>query len=110
LIVPPPTRPHRVNLERALTDAGVTWSVAAEAEGLPMILDFAALGVALAVVGGCVRPAPGLTTRRITDLPPVTFHAVYRPGALDDPRVADLLTRIRAAARRAAAQGIAEHR
>jgi DNA-binding transcriptional LysR family regulator len=108
LIVPPPTRPHRINLERALTAAGVAWTVAVEAEGLPMTLDFAALGVGLAVVAGCVRPAPGLVTRRVTDLPTVTFHAVHRPGALADARVADLFGRVRAgiplAARRAAAQ------
>ena len=85
LIVPPPTRPHRINLEQALTNAGVTWTVAVEAEGLPMTLDFAALGVGLAVVAGCVRPAPGLTTRRITDLPNVTFHAVNRPARSTTP-------------------------
>jgi DNA-binding transcriptional LysR family regulator len=95
LIVPPPARPHRINLERALTEAGVPWTVAVEAEGLPMTLEFAALGVGLAVVAGCVRPDPGLVARPITDLPPVTFHAIYRPGALEDPRVADLLDRIR---------------
>jgi hypothetical protein len=55
-----------------------------------MTLDFAALGAGLAVVAGCVRPAAALTTRRITDLPNVTFHAVHRPGVLDDPRAADL--------------------
>ncbi|WP_250002113.1 LysR family transcriptional regulator [Actinoplanes sp. M2I2] len=96
LIVPPPARPHRINLERALTDADVGWTIAVEAEGLPMTLDFAALGVGLAVVAGCVQPAPGLTARPITDLPAVTFHAVHRPGALDDPRVAGLLDAIRA--------------
>ncbi|MET8154163.1 LysR family transcriptional regulator [Actinoplanes sp. NPDC049668] len=96
LIVGPPTRPHRINLERALTDAGVGWTVAVEAEGLPMTLDFAALGVGLAVVAGCVQPPEGLVGRRITDLPRVTFHAIHRPGAMGDPRVADLLARIRA--------------
>ena len=96
LIVPPPTRPHRINLERALTAAGVSWRIAVEAEGLPMTLDFAAFGVGLAVVAGCVQPPAGLVARRITDLPMITFHAVHRPGALDDPRVADLLHRIRA--------------
>lgn len=96
LVVPPPSRPHRINLERALNDAAVPWTIAVEAEGLPMTLDFAALGVGLAVVAGCVLPAPGLTTRPITDLPPVTFHALHRSDARDDPRVADLLARIRA--------------
>jgi DNA-binding transcriptional LysR family regulator len=96
LIVPPSPRPHRINLERALTDAGVPWTVAVEAEGLPMTLQFAALGVGLAVVAGCVEPSPGLVARRIVDLPSVTFHAIHRPGALDDRRVADLLARVRA--------------
>ncbi|GAA0573242.1 LysR family transcriptional regulator [Paractinoplanes ferrugineus] len=95
LIVPPPARPHRISLERALTDAEVAWNIAVEAEGLPMTLDFATLGVGLAVVAGCVTPAPGLTVRPITDLPVVTFHAVHRPGALDDPRVCALLDTIR---------------
>ncbi|GGN32571.1 DNA-binding transcriptional LysR family regulator [Actinoplanes campanulatus] len=108
LIVPPPVRPHRINLERALTDAGVGWTIAVEAEGLPMTLDFASLGVGLAVVAGCVEPPPGLVARPITDLPRVTFHAIHRPGALDDPRVAELFTRVREAvpapARRRAAR------
>jgi DNA-binding transcriptional LysR family regulator len=95
LIVPPPARPHRINLERALTEADVDWTIAVEAEGLPMTLDFAALGVGLAVVAGCVTPAADMVTRPITDLARVTFHAVHRPGALDDPRVAALLTAIR---------------
>jgi DNA-binding transcriptional LysR family regulator len=96
LIVPPPARPHRINLERALTEAGVNWTIAVEAQGLPMTLDFAALGVGLAVVAGCVSPAAGLVSRRITDLPAVTFYAVHRPDALDDARVAGLLDAIRA--------------
>jgi hypothetical protein len=66
-----------------------------EAEGWPLTVHFAALGVGLAVVTGCVQPTPGLLARRIVDLPPVTFHASHRPGTLDDPRVADLLHRIR---------------
>jgi DNA-binding transcriptional LysR family regulator len=105
LIVPPPARPHRINLEQALTAAGIPWTIAVEAEGLPMTLDFASLGVGLAVVAGCVQPAPGLVARRITDLPLITFHAVHRPGALEDPRVADLLARIRSGIPRAAKPG-----
>jgi DNA-binding transcriptional LysR family regulator len=97
LVVGPASRQHRINLERALAAADVDWTVAVETEGWMLTVHFAALGVGLAVVTGCVQPTPGLVARRITDLPPVTFHAVHRPGALDDPRVADLLTRIRAA-------------
>lgn len=96
LILPPPGRPHRVALERALRAAKVDWSLAVEAEGWPLMAHFAALGVGLAIVNGCVQPGPGVVTRTITDLPEVTYHAVHRPGALDDPRVARVLATIQA--------------
>ncbi|MCA2216299.1 LysR family transcriptional regulator substrate-binding protein [Jidongwangia harbinensis] len=95
LVVPPPTRPHRISLERAMRDAGHTLHVAVEAEGWPLTVHFAALGVGPAVVTGCVQPLPGLTAIPITDLPTITFHAAHRPGALDDPRTATLLHAIR---------------
>jgi DNA-binding transcriptional LysR family regulator len=63
LVVPPPDRPHRIAVERALRAAGVTWTVAIEAAGWPLTLHFVTLGVGLAVVNGCVRVPDGLTTR-----------------------------------------------
>jgi len=36
-----------------------------------------------------------VVARRVSDLPPLTYHAVHRPGALDDPRVAGLLAQLR---------------
>jgi DNA-binding transcriptional LysR family regulator len=95
LVVPPPHRPHRMLLEQALSAAGAPWSVAVEAEGWPLITHFAALGVGLAIVNGCVPAPPGLVARPVTDLPAVTYHAVHQPAALSDPRVAGLLDRIR---------------
>jgi DNA-binding transcriptional LysR family regulator len=94
LVVPPPQRPHRIALERALRAAGVEWSVAVEAGGWPLMLHFVALGVGLAVVNGCVRPPAGLIQREIIDLPPVPYHAVHLPGRDGDPRVAGLLSAI----------------
>ncbi|MCW2912498.1 MAG: transcriptional regulator [Actinomycetia bacterium] len=94
LVVPPPQRPHRIALERALRAAGVEWSVAVEAGGWPVMLHFVALGVGLAVVNGCVRPPAGLIQREIIDLPPVPYHAVHLPGRDGDPRVAGLLSAI----------------
>jgi DNA-binding transcriptional LysR family regulator len=96
LVVPPATRPHRISLERATRAAGAPWTVAVEIEGWPLTVHFAALGVGLAVVTGCVTPAPGLVARRITDLPHVTYHAAYRRSVQDDPRVAALLSSFRA--------------
>jgi DNA-binding transcriptional LysR family regulator len=98
LVVPPASRPHRIGLERALRAAGVPWTVAVETEGWPLTVHFAALGVGLAVVTGCVTAPPGLVARRITDLPAVTYHAAHRRSALDDRRVAALLTAIRSGA------------
>jgi DNA-binding transcriptional LysR family regulator len=95
LVVPPPQRPQRIALERALRSAGLPWEAAVEAEGWPLILHFVQLGVGVAVVNGCVRPPTGLVARPVRDLPPVPYYAVHRPEALDDPRVAALLDRIR---------------
>lgn len=95
LVVPPPARPHRVVLERALLAARVPWTVAVEAEGWPLTLHFVALGVGLAVVNGCVWPTPGLVTREITDLPAVPYQAIQLPGASGHPWTRDLLTDIR---------------
>jgi len=96
LILPPPRRPHRIALERALRAAKVQWSLAVEAEGWPVMAHFVALGAGVAVVNGCVRPDSGVVARSITDLPEVAYHAVHRPGALDDPRVARVLATIQA--------------
>jgi DNA-binding transcriptional LysR family regulator len=96
LILPPPGRPHRVALERALRAATVNWSLTVEAEGWPLMAHFAALGVGVAIVNGCVRPGPDAVARTITDLPEVAYLAVHRLGALDDPRVARVLATIQA--------------
>ncbi|GAA3207232.1 LysR family transcriptional regulator [Dactylosporangium siamense] len=94
LVVPPQHRPHRVLLEQAMRATGAEWTVAVEAEGWPLIAQFVALGVGLAVVNGCVPPPAGLVARPVQDLPPVTYHLVHQPAALTDPRVASLLERI----------------
>ncbi|TDD70331.1 LysR family transcriptional regulator [Actinomadura rubrisoli] len=96
LVVPPPSGPHRIALERALRAAGIPWSLAVEAQGWPLLLHFASLRVGLAVVNGCVTAPPGLVQREITDLPAVPYYALHLPGRADDPLVTDLLARIRA--------------
>jgi hypothetical protein len=94
LVVPPQHRPHRIMLEQAFRRADVRWSVAVEAEGWPLISQFVALGVGLAVVNGCVPAPAGLVGRPVTDLPDITYHAVHQRSALTDPRVAALLHRM----------------
>lgn len=60
------------------------------------MVQFVALGAGVAVVNGCVQPGPGVVARPIADLPGVAYHAVHRPGALDDARVARVLATIQA--------------
>lgn len=78
LVVPPPERPHRKALERALLDAGVPWQPAAEADGWDLLVHFAALGIGATVVNGCVKVPAGLTAVPVTDLPAVRYWLAWR--------------------------------
>jgi DNA-binding transcriptional LysR family regulator len=87
LVVPPPDRPHRRTLERALLDAGVAWRPAAEVEGWDLLVHCVALGIGATVVNGCVEVPPGLSAVPIADLPAVRYWAAWRTarrGALGD--------------------------
>jgi DNA-binding transcriptional LysR family regulator len=98
LVVPPPGRPLRNVLERALRAAPARWTVAVEAEGWPAMQRFVALGLGVAVVNGCVEPAPGVVHRPIVDLPEVTYTALHRRGARDRADVTALLAALHAGA------------
>jgi DNA-binding transcriptional LysR family regulator len=78
LVVPPPERPHRKALERALLDAGVAWQVAAEADGWDLLVHFVTLGIGATVVNGCVQVPPGLAAVPVADLPPVRYWLAWR--------------------------------
>jgi LysR family transcriptional regulator, low CO2-responsive transcriptional regulator len=95
LVLPPPNRPHRVTVERALRDAQVDWVLAIEAEGWPLTLHFVSLGVGLAVVNGCVRPTPGLVSREIAGFPAVPYYAAHLPDRAEDPRIGSILAAVR---------------
>jgi DNA-binding transcriptional LysR family regulator len=90
LVVPPPTRPHRRQLERSLLDAGVEWSVAVEAEGWDLLVHFVRLGIGPAVVNGSVRVPAAVRTIPIRDLPPVRYYLITRPERAEDERLAVL--------------------
>jgi DNA-binding transcriptional LysR family regulator len=78
LVVPPPDRPHRKALERALHDAGVAWQPVAEADGWDLLVHLAGLGIGATVVNGCVHIPAGLTAIPVTDLPTVRYWAAWR--------------------------------
>ncbi|HEX9551680.1 MAG TPA: LysR family transcriptional regulator [Streptosporangiaceae bacterium] len=79
LVVPPPGRPHRRALERALLDEGVPWQVAAEADGWDLLVHFASLGIGAAIVNGCVTAPAGLAAKPISGLTAVRYWATWRP-------------------------------
>ncbi|GAB6903220.1 LysR family transcriptional regulator [Kineosporia succinea] len=83
LLLPPPERPHRRRLDRALLDAGVSVSVAAEVDGWDLMTHFVSLGLGAAVVNGCVEPPPGVVAVPVRDLPEVPYWAVWRPERVD---------------------------
>jgi DNA-binding transcriptional LysR family regulator len=90
LIVPLPDSRHRQTLARALAAAGVEWEVAVEASGWPLMLDYARLGVGLAVVND-ICPAPrGTVARRIPELPSIDYYVVHRRGAVLPPAATQL--------------------
>jgi len=80
LVVPPPGRPHRRTLDRALLDAGVSWTVAAEVDGWDLMVHLAGLGIGATVVNGCVPAPAGLASVPIRDLPAVRYWAAWRPA------------------------------
>jgi len=93
LIVPPMGSPHRRALERALFDAGVSWTVAAEVDGWDLLAHFVALGLGAAVINGCVVPSDELAAIPIRDLPTLRYWAVWRPER--DHLAVDVLNQLR---------------
>jgi DNA-binding transcriptional LysR family regulator len=96
MVLPPPGRPQRAALERASAKAGVTWNVAAEAEGWAQALHFAALGVGVGLVNGCVALPPGTVARPVRDLPAVTYSALFLRADQASPAVRRLLETVQA--------------
>ncbi|MFI5732195.1 LysR substrate-binding domain-containing protein [Kribbella sp. NPDC051587] len=78
LVVPPKGRPHREQLERALLDQGVRWSVAVEAEGWELLVHFVKLGIGPAVVNGSVRTTSAVRKIPVKDLPPIRYYVITR--------------------------------
>jgi DNA-binding transcriptional LysR family regulator len=96
LVVPPPGRPHRVALERALVD--VPYEIAAEVHGWDLMLQLVEAGLGLAVVNGFVPPPTGVRLVPVRDLPPVRYDLVLRAGSVGSGAVRELVEAVREAA------------
>lgn len=90
LVVPPEGRPHRVAVERALMEAGVSWNVAVEAGGWPLMLHFVAMGVGLALVNGSCRIPDDLCALPVPSLGRVRYYLMHREDVLVQSGLASL--------------------
>jgi len=77
LILPPPNRPHRQLVARALDAAAVAWEVAVEAGGWEVMLQYAAAGVGLAVVNDICRIPRGAIARPLPELPALPYYVLH---------------------------------
>src|SRR5262245_3601315 len=87
LVVPRPGQPHREILARMLQSAGIPWTVAVEATGWELIIEFVRMGMGLAVVNSYCRIPAGLTSVPIPELPSLKFQVCYLGGTRPDGQV-----------------------
>jgi len=77
LILPPPNRPHRALVARALEAAAVRWEVAVEASGWEVMLHYAALGIGLAIVNDICRIPGGAVGRPLAGIPAIGYYLLH---------------------------------
>jgi DNA-binding transcriptional LysR family regulator len=80
LVVAPAGSPHRVMLTQLLESASVTWTVAVEATGWELMLQFARYGVGIAVVNDFCPAPRGMRSIPLQGAPTIAYHLVSRPG------------------------------
>lgn len=82
LIVPPPDRPHRIMISRALQSANVDWEAVIEANGWELMLHFVRLNLGCAIVNGSCRIPSVLVARSLNELPRVQYHVFHVAGSV----------------------------
>jgi DNA-binding transcriptional LysR family regulator len=80
LVVPPAGQPHREMLARALHSAEVPWSVAVEAGGWELMVQFVRMGFGLTIVNDYCRLGPGLAAIKLPELPSLVFRLFHLRG------------------------------
>ncbi|NMO14179.1 LysR family transcriptional regulator [Pyxidicoccus fallax] len=99
LILTPSGQSHRDFVGRALGGSGHEVRAPLEADGWPLMLHFAALGLGLAIVNGtCVLPA-GVVARPVPELGMVTYKVMWRRDGALPPAASRLRERILALSR-----------
>lgn len=101
LILPPEGQSHRAFVGRAFASIGAEVRAPIEADGWPLILRFAALGLGVAVVNGVCEPPEGVVLRAVPELGTVSYRAFVRRGAKLDAAAESLVEAVRETAREA---------
>lgn len=99
LILPPEGRSHRDFVGRAVARSGAPLRPPIEADGWPLMLQFAALGLGVAVVNGVCALPPGVAARPLPELGVVGYRLLRRRGAAlsaDTERLAGFILELRA--------------
>jgi DNA-binding transcriptional LysR family regulator len=91
IVVAPEGSPHRSMLAQSLATAGARWSVAVEATGWELVIQFARYGLGIAVVNDFCPVPRGFVGVRLDGVPEVAYSVVTRPGKGTEPR--DVLVR-----------------
>lgn len=94
LILPPPGRSHRDFVGRAFGRIGQEIAPPIEADGWPLMLQFAAVGLGVAVVNGICVPPRGVVLRPVPELGTVCYRLITRRGAEPSPAAARLAAAI----------------
>ncbi|WP_437330757.1 LysR family transcriptional regulator [Sorangium sp. So ce381] len=94
LVLPPAGRSHRDLIGRAIARLGHEVDPPIEADGWPLMLQFAALGLGVAVVNGICAPPRGVILRPVPELGTVCYRLVTRRGAELPPAAERLAARI----------------
>jgi DNA-binding transcriptional LysR family regulator len=93
LILPPEGQSHRSFIARAIEGAGSTVAPPIEADGWPLALHFAAMGLGVAVANATCAVPRGAVARPIPELGAVMYRVFHRRGALEGAvqRVAEVI-------------------
>jgi DNA-binding transcriptional LysR family regulator len=92
IVVAPEGSPHRLMLTQALKTLGARWTVAVEATGWELMIQFARYGLGIAVVNDFCPVPRGFVGIPLEGVPEASYSVVTRLGKLPEPH--DVLLRL----------------
>jgi DNA-binding transcriptional LysR family regulator len=84
LVVAPIGSPHRTMLAHTLSAAGCKWAVAVEANGWELMLQFAKVGVGIAIVNAFCSPPSGTVGIPLDGAPEISYYLIERAGSSNE--------------------------